>query len=132
MSVEIVLDTDSVWKDVVGFVDNTVPYAHGEFTTQDVRNGLLVNEYNLMVIKNDGVIIGAVIFRTCIIADKKTAFFIALAGKNISTSSVWQDITTLLKSLGYTYVEAGMRDSMLRLWSKMGFEKKYNMAGVNI
>jgi hypothetical protein len=132
MSVEIVLDIDTVWKDVVCFVDNTIPYVHGEFTTQEVKDRLLANEYNLMVIKNDGVIIGAIVFSTHVIAGKKTAFFVVGAGKNISTSDVWQDVITVLGSLGYSYIEAAMRDSTLRLWSKLGFEKKYNMAGVNI
>jgi hypothetical protein len=132
MTVEIVLNTADVWKDVVGFVDNTIPYVHGEFTTQDVRDRLLANEYNLMVIKNDSTIIGVIIFSTQIVAGKKTAFIIVTAGRHITTSGIWQDVKTLFSSLGFVYIEAGMRDSTLRLWSKLGFKKKYNMAGVNI
>jgi len=132
MSVEVVLDIDSVWKDVVGFVDSAIPYVHGEFTTQDIRDRLLFNEYNLMVIKNDGVVIGVIIFSTQIVAGKKTAFIVVTAGRNITTNDTWRDVKMLFSALDYTYIEAGMRDSTLRLWSKLGFRKKYNMVGVEI
>lgn len=132
MSVEVVLDVEPVWNDVVKYIDSTIPYVHDEFSTAEIKDKLLCGEYNLLVIKDNTNIIGVIVFNTQIVAGKKTAFFVIGAGRNISTSAVWNDIKMLLNNLGYEYIEAAMRDSTLRLWSKLGFEKKYNMAGVNI
>lgn len=132
MSVEVVLDVEPVWNDVVKYIDSTIPYVHDEFSTAEIKDKLLCGEYNLLVIKDNTNIIGVIVFNTQIVAGKKTAFLIIGAGRFITTFTVWNDLKMLLKSLGYVYIEAAMRDSTLRLWSKLGFEKKYNMAGVNI
>jgi hypothetical protein len=132
MKFEVVLDIDSVWDDVVGFIDSTIPYVHGEFTTQDVKDKLLDNEYNLIVISNDDNIIGAIVFSTHFVANKNTAFIIITAGRHITNDDAWQKLKTLFSNLGYEYIEAGMRDSTMRLWSKLGFKKKYNIVGVDI
>lgn len=132
MSVDVVLDVESVWDDVVGFIDSTIPYVHNEFDTTFIKDKLLCGEYNLITIKNNNSVIGVIVFNTQIVAGKKTAFIVVTAGKHITNNVIWQKLKVLLKSLGYVYIEAAMRDSTLRLWSKLGFEKKYNMAGVNI
>jgi|TARA_R110000782_G_scaffold19349_4_gene52898 hypothetical protein len=132
MSVEVVLDIDSVWSEVVSYIDRVIPYVHNDFTTQDVREKLLSNEYNLILFKDKEQVIGVVVFSTEVIAHKKSAFIVVIAGKHITNDKMWVDLKTLFSSLGYVYIEAAMRDSTLRLWSKLGFKKKYNMAGVNI
>lgn len=132
MSVEVVLDVEPVWNDVVKYIDSTIPYVHDEFSTAEIKDKLLCGEYNLLVIKNNTNIIGVIVFNTQIVAGKKTAFIVVTAGRHITTPTIWSELKMLLNNLGYVYIEAAMRDSTLRLWSKLGFEKKYNMAGVNI
>lgn len=132
MSVELVLNVEVVWDDIVKYIDNTIPYVHDEFSTADIKDKLFCGEYNLILIKDSTDIIGVIVFNTQIVAGKKTAFIVVTSGRHITTISIWNELKTLLNNLGYVYIEAAMRDSTLRLWSKLGFEKKYNMAGVNI
>jgi hypothetical protein len=132
MSLELVTDVDAVWSDVSKYIDSVVPYVHEDFTTQDIKEGLASKTYNLIVFKDEEKLIGVIVFMSQTIAKKKSAFILIASGKNITTDLHWSELVTLFKKLGYKYVEAAMRDSTLRLWSSLGFKKKYNIAGVNI
>lgn len=132
MSLELVTDVDAIWSDVSKYIDAVIPYVYGEFTTQEIKERLDSKRYSLIVFKDKQKLIGVIVFTTQIIAKKKSAFILIASGKNITTDLHWSELVTLFKKFGYVYVEAAMRDSTLRLWSSLGFEKKYNIAGVNI
>lgn len=132
MSLALAFNIEDIWEDIEKYVASVIPYVHGEFTVADIKAKLVSNTYNLVVFKERDSCIGIIVFSTQLIAGKKAAFILIAAGRAITTKQHWAELKALLSSYEYKYVEAAMRDSTLRLWSSLGFKKKYNVAGVNL
>lgn len=133
MLFEIVLDIDAYWTQSKPFIENAIIHSCNELDIDDILQNLKDGNLNLAIIKNeDEVIIGAMIIQSFIRNKQRIGFILAAGGKQITTTKHWESFKSYMKSLGFSYIEGAMRDSTLRLWSRLGFKKKYSIAGVEI
>ena len=62
----------------------------------------------------------------------RVAFILATGGKGIANKETWAQLKRIFVENGATTVEASMRPSAYRLWRKLGFQSKYQVAGVTL
>jgi hypothetical protein len=62
----------------------------------------------------------------------RVAFITCLAGEGMTTEDNWKQLKDICKKDGATLIEAAMRPSTFRLWSRLGFEEKYLIAEVKL
>jgi hypothetical protein len=113
------------WSDVEKFITTSVEYADGEFTLDEVKARLVQGSWSLVVAVDEsntvrGVATVAYYNRT----DHRVAFVTNFGGKFVSNPEVFSQFASILVSKGATCMEGAVRDSMLRLWARLGARKK--------
>lgn len=102
-------------------------FTGGDFSVEDIVDRVNKGQWQAVYITNEKEEkLGTIVF----LVVKNRAFIFATTGQNITTQQNWKDVKDFFKSLGATKIEAAMRDSALRLWKRLGFSKKYNIAEV--
>jgi hypothetical protein len=108
-------------------VSSIASHTGGDFTVEDVVENVKRGIWKALRVYDGDVQTGAVIYN---VFPNKMAFIFVIVGKLITTEDNWKELQTILKEDGAIKIEAAMRDSTLRLWSRIGFTKKYNVAEV--
>jgi hypothetical protein len=108
-------------------VSSIASHTGGDFTVEDVVENVKRGIWKALRVYDGDVQTGAVIYN---VFPNKIAFIFVIVGKLITTEDNWKELQTILKEDGAIKIEAAMRDSTLRLWSRIGFTKKYNVAEV--
>lgn len=113
------------WPDVEGFIVASVEHADGEFTVDEVKARLVQGAWSLVVAVDEnsavhGVATIAYFNRT----DHRVAFVTNFGGKFMSNPDIFSQFASILVSRGATCMEGAVRDSMLRLWARLGARKK--------
>lgn len=116
------------WPKVEKYFAAVEPHNKGEYTLDQIRMKLGVGDWWLITFTEGDTIIGALSMVYQNRANARVAFITALGGEGVTTDDNWEQLTTIFKQHGATTVEAGMRQSTLRLWSRLGFEEKYLIA----
>lgn len=116
------------WPLVEKYFAAVEPHNKGEYTLDQIKMKLGVGDWWLITFVQDGEIIGALSMLYQNRANARVAFITALGGEGVTTDDYWKQLTTIFKQYGATTVEAGMRPSAYRLWSKLGFVEKYVIA----
>lgn len=98
----------------------------GDFSVEDIVERVNSKRWKAFYIVNDKERIGIIVY----IVRNAVAYIFASTGKNITTEQHWIKVKEFFKAEGATKIEAAMRDSTLRLWQRLGFSKKYNIAEV--
>lgn len=122
MSVE---KTEEISKEVVA---NMQGFTGGDFSVEDIVHRVNNKQWKAFYIVNDKERIGIIVY----IVRNAVAYIFAATGKHITTEQHWVEVKEFFRNEGATKIEAAMRDSTLRLWQRLGFSKKYNVAEVFI
>ena len=102
-------------------------FTGGDFSVEDIVKNVNEQRWKALSLKSfNGDKIGIIVYTI----KNMTAFIFATTGKNITTKQHWDEVRSFLKNKGAIKIEAAMRDSTLRLWKRLGFRKKYNIAEV--
>lgn len=121
-----------VWPRVERFIQDVEPHAGGEWVTSQIKADVIAGRLLLAVFADGEEIVGAVVFTYQNNRNARTAFIMALAGSGLTTPENWEQLKAIFKSGGATEVAAAMRPATLRLWSRLGFTPKYEIAGVTL
>lgn len=120
------------WPLVEKYFAAVEPHTKGDYTLDQIRLKLGVNDWALVVVKEGDAIVGAlsVVYQNR--PNARVAFITCLAGEGMTTDENWVQLQAICKKDGATMIEAAMRPSTFRLWSRLGFEEKYLIAGVKL
>ena len=55
----------------------------------------------------------------------RIGFVTAISGKNIFTKNTYKQLVDILKQFGATKIQGGVRESIARLWRRVGFKERY-------
>lgn len=116
------------WPDVEKFFASVVEHSGGEWTLDQAKSDILTGRWGLIVVVDESIV-GAIAYTYQNRRNSRTAFISALAGRAITTDDNWVQLKAIFAADGATEVEAAMRPSTLRLWSRLGFKDKYQIAG---
>lgn len=117
---------EAFWSEVEPFIARSCEESLGDLPLIDLKEKLLAGEWTLIVAYDPDTakIDGAVVVHIFDRVNDKIAFVTAIGGKFITNGYSFERLKELLKIFGATCIEGNVRDSVLRLLSKLGFEKK--------
>jgi hypothetical protein len=120
------------WPLVEQYFAAVEPHTKGDYTLDQIRLKLGEGNWWLITVAEGEAIIGALSMVYENRANARVAFITCLAGKGMTTEDNWAQLQAICKKDGATTVEAAMRPSTFRLWSRLGFEEKYLIAEVKL
>ena len=120
------------WPLVEKYFADVEPHTKGDYTLDQIRLKLGVNDWALVIAKEGDAIVGAlsVVYQNR--PNARVAFITCLGGESVTTDENWSQLQDIFKKDGATLVEAAMRPSTFRLWSRLGFQEKYLIAEVKL
>ena len=120
------------WPLVEKYFADVEPHTKGDYTLDQIRLKLGVGDWWLITVTEGETIIGALSMVYENRANARVAFITCLAGEGMTTENNWSQLQAICKKDGATMIEAAMRPSTFRLWSRLGFEEKYLIAEVKL
>lgn len=95
-----------------------------EFTLEQMKVYIVNGSWTLLVVEEDGKICGAVVVAFSNYPNARIAFVVAIGGKFISSRETSDKFKALLKGMGVTKIQGCARESVARLWRRIGFSDK--------
>lgn len=95
-----------------------------EFNLDQLKVFITNKQWILFVAENDGKIFGAAVVSLSPYPNDLIAFVTAIGGKFVSDRAVSDQFKNLLKGMGATKIQGYARESVARLWKRIGFENK--------
>jgi len=120
------------WPLVERYFASVEPHTKGDYTLDQIRMKLGVGDWWLITFTEGETIIGAMSMHYDNRANARVAFITCLAGDGMTTDDNWAQLRDICKKDGATMIEAAMRPSTFRLWSRLGFKEKYLIAEVKL
>lgn len=124
------------WRDAEPFIKSGLDMGQSgfeDYTIDQVKAMVLQGFWSLVVGYDDaGKIHGAAAIEMINRANDRVAFVIAIGGRLVVNENTFSQLTDAMKSLGATSIEGASRESVARLWSRLGFKTKYAVVGVRI
>lgn len=117
---------EAFWSEVEPFIARSCEESLGDLPLIELKEKLLVGEWTLIVVYelDTAKIEGAVVVHIYDRVNDKVAFVTAISGLFITNEYSFERLKELLRVFGATCIEGNVRDSVLKLLSKLGFEKK--------
>lgn len=120
------------WPKVEEFFAKVAAHSSQSYSLEQMRTEIFMNRWALLIAEQDGVIIGAMAMQYQNRMNDRVAFIFAVGGRGIATPETWSQVTKIFRASGATSTEGGMRPSAYRLWNRLGFNAKYQVAGMKI
>jgi hypothetical protein len=117
------------WPLVAPFLNAalTNPEASGDITLDQMRADLGQNRGALYTFVKDGALVGAASVTFQNQRNARVAFVTAIGGRGLADREAAAQFFELLRRGGATRVAGAGRDSIVRLWSRLGLKKKYTV-----
>lgn len=116
-----------VWPDVEKFIGGALEYAGDDYTLEQVRANIARGEWLLVIASMDGVLRGAAVVNIYNMPNYRVAFVVAIGGRLIGNQDSFEQLTAILKGFGADRIQGVGRDSIVRLWSRYGFQERYTL-----
>jgi hypothetical protein len=120
------------WPLVEKYFAAVEPHTKGDYTLDQIKLKIGVGDWWLITVTEGETIIGALSMFYQNRANDRVAFITCLAGADMTTDDNWAQLQAIFKTDGATFIEAAMRPATFRLWSRLGFEEKYLIAGAKL
>jgi len=120
------------WPLVEQYFAAVEPHTKGDYTLEQIKLKLGVGDWWLLTVIEGETIIGSLSMFYQNRPNARVAFITCLAGEGMTTDDNWAQLKDICKKDGATLIEAAMRPSTFRLWSRLGFKEKYLIAEVNL
>jgi hypothetical protein len=113
------------WNLVSRFIGDALEYSD-DYSLDQVKVYLTNGQWQLIVALDDlGQIKGCCTVTFHSYPNDRVAFITTIGGKFISDKEIYKEFTELLKTQGATKVQGAARESIARLWRRLGFIEKY-------
>lgn len=119
---------NAVWPQIEEYIAKALVHSDGEVPLAEAKMYLVQGMWNLYAaVDSDNKIFGVATVHFFNRTDHRVAFVTAIGGKLLTTPELFSQLTEFLRSEGATCIEGAVRDSLVRLWSRVGARKKYNL-----
>ena len=116
-----------VWPQIEGYVEAAVQHANGMLSAEEVKVRVTDGTWMLVVAINDSDIMqGAAVVSFFNRTDNRVAYVTAIGGRMLANQHTFSQFCEILRGNGATCIEGTVRDSLLRLWERIGARKQSN------
>lgn len=113
------------WPFVERMLEKSVRYANGELTIQEVKVNVLRGlDVMFIALDEDNQIQGVATVNLYNRTDNRVAHITNISGRLLADDETFSQFCSLLRLRGATCIEGTVRDSLLRLWARLGAHKK--------
>jgi hypothetical protein len=113
------------WEEVAKYLNPALELSGvEEFTLDQMKVYILNGSWTLFVVVEEGKLCGAVVVAFSNYPNHRVAFVTAIGGKFISSKETFEKFKVALKNMGATKIQGGARESVARLWNRLGFKNK--------
>ena len=113
------------WEEVAKYLNPALELRGvEEFTLDQMKVYILNGSWTLFVVVEEGKLCGAVVVAFSNYPNHRVAFVTAIGGKFISSKETFEKFKVALKNMGATKIQGGARESVARLWNRLGFKNK--------
>lgn len=122
------IPTDQIaqrWAVIAPFIEDSLAYSGGDFTIDQVRLYLSSGQWLTLGVFDEQSMLGVIAVQFTNMPNDRVAFITAIGGKNITNSDTFNQFQAILKAHGATKIQGGVRESVARLWRRLGFSQRY-------
>lgn len=113
------------WEEVAKYLKPALELSGvEEFTLDQMKVYILNGNWTLFVVVEESKLCGAVVVAFSNYPNHRVAFVTAIGGKFISSKETFEKFKVALKNMGATKIQGGARESVARLWNRLGFKNK--------
>jgi len=121
------------WPLVEKFIDDAAKWGGDDYTLEQVKVYLALGQWILLVVADEqGKIHGAITISFINYPNDRVAFVTAIGGKFISGKEQYEQFKNVLKGYGATKIQGAARESVVRLWRRLGFYERYAIVETKI
>jgi hypothetical protein len=126
--------TAQLWPLVEGFFARAMDKGEtNDYSLEHIKMYINQGQWHLFVLGEDpNTLTGALAVSLIKYPNAHTAFITCMGGARICTDEMLDSFKALLRNLGATKIQAGGRDSVVRLVQKLGFKKMYTVVETTI
>jgi len=113
------------WEEIAKYLQPALDLGDvEEFTLDQMKVYILNGSWTLFVVAEEDKLCGAVVVAFSNYPNNRVAFVTAIGGKFISSKETFENFKVALKNMGATKIQGGARESVARLWNRLGFKNK--------
>lgn len=113
------------WDVIKGFLEPALKLGEvDDFNIDQLKMFLVNQQWVLYVVERDNKIVGCISVAFSNMPNHRIAFVTAIGGRFISDKEAFNVFKSLLKASGATKIQGMARESVARLWKRIGFENK--------
>jgi hypothetical protein len=112
------------WDAIAPFLEDALIYCDGDFSLDQVKVYVTSNQWLLLGVFDGEDLKGAITVSFTNMPNDRVAFITAIGGKNITNSETFNQFQAILKAHGATKIQGSVRESVARLWRRLGFRER--------
>lgn len=124
---------NQVWEEVEGFLERSVQHSYGELTLDEIKVRVLEGSWMLIVaLDADDNVRGAATVSFYNRTDNRVAYVTSIGGKFLANLDTFSQFCDILRMNGATCIEGAVRESLMRLWARLGARKKSTIVQISL
>lgn len=112
------------WQEIAPFIEDSLAHSGGDFTIDQVKVYVSSGQWLTLGVFGEKLL-GVIAVQFTNMPNDRVAFITAIGGKNITNSNTFNQFQAILKAHGATKIQGGVRESVARLWRRLGFSQRY-------
>lgn len=121
------------WPTAEPFLAEAVKHSQGDLTVGQLQADVGQGRAKLYkFFADDRATMGAMVIEIYNTRSARIAFILALGGRGVIRYDFMEQLRNSLRQYGVTRIEGVGRDSVVRLYARLGFQKKYTAFGVDL
>ena len=123
----------TVWPKIEHYIETAIEHANGALTVEEVKVRVTDGAWMLVIaINNSDTIQGTAVVSFFNRADNRVAYVTSIGGRLIANTDTFSQFCDILRAHGATCIEGTVRDSLLRLWERIGARKQSNYIQISL
>ena len=121
------------WPLVEKYIEDAQQYGGDDYTLEQIKVYLAGGQWVLItVVDEQGIVHGALTMSFSNYPNDRVAFITFIGGKCISSKDTFEQLKSIAKSFGATKIQGAARESVARLWRRLGFVERYRIVETKI
>lgn len=122
---------NQIWPRVEAMLAKSVKHSNGELSLEEAKVNA-VKGWDTLFVAVDSIddIQGVVAVSFTNRSDNRVAYVTNIGGRFLADKETFAKFCELLRAYGATCIEGAARDSLVRLWARLGAHKKTNIVQI--
>jgi len=126
-------DVVAIWPRVLPWLEPPFKQFPAEYTLDQLKVLLVSGEQTLLVaLRDDAAVEGAATVATHLYPNETVAFITSVGGAMVSNAGVFSQLQAICRAQGYTCIRGAVRESVARLYRRLGFQETQRLIEVKI